>query len=193
VRLSESGAGRDRIEVVSYDPRWPALFEAEATRLRRALGKVARRIEHIGSTSVPGLAAKPVIDIQISVPALEPAAPYADPLEELGYGNWRDVHDPGHRFCRDEPRCHHVHLVISGRDVEVARPLFRDYLAAHPEVAQEYAELRLSSAAALGHDREAYTNSKDQFIKKALSAARLWAEETAWVWGTPKQGTSFDE
>ncbi len=77
--LSEAGAGGDPIAIVPYDPRWPDLFDTEAVRLSLALGETAVRIEHIGSTAVRGLAAKPVIDIQISVPALEPATPFASP------------------------------------------------------------------------------------------------------------------
>ena len=121
--MRESSGGDDVVAVVSYDPRWPALFGAEAARLRHALGETAVRIEHVGSTAVRDLAAKPVIDIQISVPTLEPAKPYSGPLEGLGYGNWRDVRDTDHRFCRDDPRRHHIHLVIAGSATESDRPL----------------------------------------------------------------------
>ena len=179
--LSEAGAGGDRIRVVSYDPRWSSLFEAEAVRLRDALGDVAVRIEHIGSTAVPGLAAKPVIDIQISVSALEPEAPYVDPLEELGYGNWRDVHEPDHRFCRDHPRRHHIHLVVAGGVPEPDRPLLRDYLSSNYEVRQDYAELKMAAARKFGHDRERYASAKDEFIAAALRAARDWASGTGWA------------
>jgi len=178
--LSEVGAGGDRIVVVPYDPRWPSLFDAEAVRLSHALGEIAVRIEHIGSTAVPGLAAKPVIDIQISVKALEPPTPYSGPLESIGYGNWRDIHEPNHRFCRDEPRRHHVHLVVAGGDLEPLRPLFRDYLVAQPEVAREYGELKVKAAATHGHDRDAYTHCKTEFIEGALRKARAWATETGW-------------
>jgi GrpB-like predicted nucleotidyltransferase (UPF0157 family) len=165
---------------VPYDPRWPKLFSVEAARLGDALGETAARIEHIGSTAVPGLAAKPVIDIQISVPALEPATPYAGALEGLGYGNWRDVHEPDHRFCRDEPRRHHVHLVLAGGVLEPLRPLFRDYLVAQPQVAREYGELKVKAATTHGHDRDTYTLSKSGFIEGALTKARAWAAETGW-------------
>jgi GrpB-like predicted nucleotidyltransferase (UPF0157 family) len=178
--LSEAGAGGERIRVVSYDPLWPSLFDAEAARLSHALGEIAVRIEHIGSTAVPGLAAKPVIDIQISVEALEPPTPYSGPLESTGYGNWRDVHEPDHRFCRDKPRRHHVHLAVAGGDLEPLRPLFRDYLVAQPQVARKYGELKVNAAATHGHDRDAYTLSKSEFIEEALSNARVWASETGW-------------
>ncbi len=182
--LRESSAGDDVVVVVSYDPRWRELFEAEASRLRHSLGETAVRIEHVGSTAVPGLAAKPVIDIQISVPALEPPEPYAAPLEELGYGNWRDVHDPDHRFCRDDPRRHHIHLVIAGSALESDRPLFRDFLAERPEVRQSYAEFKARAALAFGHDRDRYVAAKDEFIRPAMSTARDWARATGWNLGT---------
>ena len=178
--LSEAGAGGDRIRVVPYDPRWPALFDAEAARLSHALGELAVRIEHIGSTAVPDLTAKPVIDIQISVEALEPPTPYAGSLESIGYGNWRDVHEPDHRFCRDEPRRHHVHLVVAGGDLEPLCPLFRDYLVAQPEVARAYGDLKVEAAATYGHDRDAYTLTKSEFVEEALTKARVWATETGW-------------
>jgi len=182
--LRESSAGDDVVVVVSYDPRWRELFEAEASRLRHSLRETAVRIVHVGSTAVPGLAAKPVIDIQVSVPALEPTEPYAAPLEELGYGNWRDVHDPDHRFCRDDPRRHHIHLVTAGSAMESDRLLFRDFLAEHPEVRQSYAEFKAGAALAFGHDRDRYVAAKDEFIRPAMSTARDWARATGWNLGT---------
>ena len=182
--MRESSAGDDAVAVESYDARWPALFEAEAARLSHALGEAALRIEHIGSTAVPGLVAKPVIDIQISVQALEPPKPYASPLEGLGYGNWRDIHEPDHRFCRDEPRRHHVHLVVAGGAIERDRPLFRDYLTVNSEVRRSYADLKVAAARAFGHDRDRYTSAKEEFITTALLAARAWAKETGWQLGS---------
>ena len=178
--LSETGAGGDPVVVVPYDERWPALFEAEAVRLGHALADMAVRIEHVGSTAVPGLVAKPVIDIQISVQAIEPPKPYAAPLEELGYGNWRDAHEPGHRFCRDDPRRHHIHLLVAGGATESDRPLFRDYLTVNADVRRTYGELKVAAARAFGHDRDRYTSAKDEFITTALHAARTWAKETGW-------------
>ena len=104
----------NRIEVVPYDPGWPAAFEQEALRLRTALGTLALRVDHNGSTSIPGLAAKPVIDIQVSVASLQPLAEYGDRLESIGY-----VHVPHEddSFCpffhrpRGWPHSHHVHVV----------------------------------------------------------------------------------
>ncbi|HEV3139037.1 MAG TPA: GrpB family protein, partial [Vicinamibacterales bacterium] len=118
-------------ELLPYDSRWPAAFDAEAVRLRGALGPLALRIEHNGSTAVPGIAAKPVIDIQISVARLQPLAPYRDRLQPIGY-----VHVPHqddsfcpffHRPAR-WPHSHHVHLVEAGGAEERRTLAFRDYL-----------------------------------------------------------------
>src|SRR5205814_9627788 len=84
-RTRRNMAARDPIVIVPYDPAWPELFRAQAAGLRAALGDVARRIDHIGSTSVPGLAAKPIVDVQISIVDFEPLDAYRRPLEALGY------------------------------------------------------------------------------------------------------------
>ena len=109
--------GDQPLVVVAYDPAWPAAFEAEAVRLRAALGTVAMRIDHNGSTAVPGLSAKPVIDIQVSVAALQPIAAYRDRLQAIGYVH---VPDPDDSFCpffhrpARWPHTHHVHVVERG-------------------------------------------------------------------------------
>jgi GrpB-like predicted nucleotidyltransferase (UPF0157 family) len=160
-----------RLEIVPYDDAWPQAFAAERDRIAAALGPLALRIEHHGSTSVPGLAAKPVIDIQVSVAHLHPLEPYAVPLRTLGY---QHVPHPDDAFCpffhrpNVWPHTHHVHLVRAG-DAEETRTLaFRDYLRAHPEVAREYEHLkrRLASehgAGSLGL-HETYADAKGPFV-----------------------------
>jgi GrpB-like predicted nucleotidyltransferase (UPF0157 family) len=166
------------LELVAYDPCWPAAFEAEAKRLRAALGEIALRIEHNGSTAVPGLAAKPVIDIQISVATLDPIDRYRQPLQFIGYTHLPHADDA---FCpffhrpRDWPHSHHVHVVRAG-DVEERRTLaFRDYLRDHPNAASEYAQLKRDlasrfSAAAFG-SRQAYADAKTEFIERIIAEA----------------------
>jgi len=166
------------IDIVAYDPRWPAAFEAEAARIRAALGPMALRIEHNGSTSVPGLAAKPVIDIQVSVAELTPMAAYRQPLQSIGY-----VHVPhaDDSFCpyfhkpREWPHTHHVHVVRQG-DAEERRTLaFRDYLRAHPAAALEYAQLKNRLAphfsAATPTSQQAYADAKTEFIERIIALA----------------------
>ena len=166
------------LEVVAYDPRWPAGFAAEAERIRAALGELAPRIEHNGSTSVPGLAAKPVIDIQVSVAELQPMDHYRQPLQSIGYTHVPHPDDAFSPFLhrpRDWPHSHHIHVVRAG-DLEERRTLaFRDYLREHPDVARDYAQLKLNlaggfSAATFG-SRQAYADAKTEFIERVIAAA----------------------
>src|SRR5262245_24150685 len=129
------------LQIVSYDPAWPSQFEVEAVRIREALGSLAVRIDHNGSTSVPGLAAKPIIDIQVSVASLEPIGMYREPLCSIGY-----VHVPhaDDSFCpffhrpSTWPHGHHVHVVKAYGDEERRTIAFRDYLRAHWDEARAY-------------------------------------------------------
>lgn len=167
-----------RLEVVPYDPQWPAAFDAEAERIRARFGPIALRIDHNGSTSVPGLAAKPVIDIQISVAALEPMDRYRQPLQSIGYVH---VPHPNDSFCpffhrpREWPHSHHVHVVRAGDAEERLTLAFRDYLREHPETAQAYAQLKLRLAAqfsaATQASRQAYADAKTAFIEQVIAAA----------------------
>jgi GrpB-like predicted nucleotidyltransferase (UPF0157 family) len=171
------------IEVVPYDSGWPAAFDLEASRLRTALGPLALRIDHHGSTSVPGLAAKPVIDIQVSVAALQPLAPYRERLEAIGYVH---VPDPDDSFCpffhRPEgwPHTHHVHLVGHGGTEERRTLAFRDYLRQHSDVAGEYERLKRRLAAQFTESRpeslEAYAHGKSAFVERVVALALQGAD-----------------
>ena len=138
------------LEIVPSDRTWPLAFAAERARIAAALGAVAIRIDHHGSTAVSGLAAKPIIDIQVSVLTLQPLESYAAGLSQLGY-----VHRPhaDDSFCpffhRPEmwPHTHHVHVVESGGAEERRTLAFRDYLREHPQVAREYEDLKRALAA----------------------------------------------
>jgi GrpB-like predicted nucleotidyltransferase (UPF0157 family) len=166
----------DRIAIVPYDAGWPAAFEAEAARIRVALGSMALRIDHNGSTSIHGLRAKPIIDIQVSVAALQPLTAYGAPLEEIGY---RHVPHPDDAFCpffhrpSQWPHSHHVHVVEHGGPEERRTLAFRDYLRDHPELAHEYEELKLSLAArwvgVSREQRETYSESKSDFIERVVA------------------------
>src|SRR5215471_12195707 len=135
----------ETLEIAPYDPAWPAAFAAERDRLAAVLGDLAIRIDHHGSTAVPGLAAKPVIDIQISVADLGPLAEYAARLARLGYVH---VPHPDDAFCpffhrpAAWPHTHHVHLVESGGIEERRTLAFRDYLREHSDAAREYEALK---------------------------------------------------
>jgi GrpB-like predicted nucleotidyltransferase (UPF0157 family) len=163
------------IEIVPYDPRWPRAFAAERDRIRAALGSLAVRIEHNGSTAVPGLAAKPVIDIQVSVARLQPLDSFCAPLASIGYVHLPSDDDgrcPFFHRPRDWPHTHHVHVVEAGGDEERRTLAFRDCLRANPAAAREYETLKRGLAAAHGgghaESREAYAMAKSAFIARIL-------------------------
>lgn len=176
-------ASREPVCIVPYDPHWPELFRCERDHLRACLpGQLLGRIEHFGSTAVPGLAAKPIVDILVEVSDLEATKGQIVPvLEGQGYEYfWRPTTSVGDglpfyawfiKRGSDRARSHHIHMV------EPHFPhwdgLFvRDYLMAHPEVAQDYLRLKLSLAAAHPNDREAYTDGKTEFIASIMPRAR---------------------
>jgi GrpB-like predicted nucleotidyltransferase (UPF0157 family) len=166
------------IEVVSYDSQWPSQFEAEAERIRAALGATALRIDHNGSTSIPGMRAKPVIDIQVSVATLQPLAAFGDALATLGYHH---VPHPDDAFCpffhrpANWPHTHHIHVVEHGGLEERRTLAFRDYLREHGTAAREYERIKMDLAKRLvGADhetREAYARAKSEFIERIVARA----------------------
>ena len=162
------------IELVSYDAAWPARFEEESAELRRALAPwLAGPIEHIGSTAIRGLAAKPVIDIMAGVDSLEASRPAIAAATRLGYCYFPYQAELKHWFCKPSPACrtHHLHLVPVGSP-QWARPIaFRDYLRTHPDVAAEYEALKWRLAAEFRFDREAYTQAKTPFIDAVTDTA----------------------
>ncbi|MBL8709115.1 MAG: GrpB family protein [Rhodospirillaceae bacterium] len=167
----------DEIELVAYDPRWPRLFAEEETRLRRALDpKLILDIQHFGSTAIPDLSAKPIIDILIAVPSLGAAREsFVAALDTLGYAFWADNPKQDRLFfVKGLPpapaRTHHVH--VAEPDAEPWRRLpFRDYLRTHPEAADQYETLKRSLAARYREDREAYTAAKEDFVREILARA----------------------
>ena len=178
--MGENRAG-DPIEIVEYDAAWPARFEAMRARLAGALGPTALRIDHVGSTAVPGLAAKPVIDIQISVPDVADSAAFTDAIEAQGFAS-RMV-EPGHHYFRPPPglpRDYQVHVCTIGSDWEWRHLLFRDYLRADAETRAAYEALKRDLATRLTHDRIGYNDAKGPFIEAAVERAQEWAKRTGW-------------
>jgi GrpB-like predicted nucleotidyltransferase (UPF0157 family) len=175
-------SGPHPIQILAYDPAWPARFAELGRELRAGLGEVALRIDHIGSTAVPGLAAKPIIDIQISVADLEPLTAYRQPLERLGYVYRADNPERTKRYFREPPgrRRTHVHVRCAGSFSEQWALLFRDYLRAHPDAAAEYAAVKRSLAVRFRDDRRAYTQAKGSFLWKVIRQADEWAQAEGW-------------
>jgi GrpB-like predicted nucleotidyltransferase (UPF0157 family) len=172
----------DPHEVTSYDPVWPVRFAGWRDRLAAALGPVAAGIEHVGSTAVPGLAAKPVIDILVSVPDVGDERSYLPPLESAGLV--LRLRETGHRFLwppRTEPRAVHVHVCGSGSSWERDHLLFRDYLRTHPGVCARYASVKRDLIHHWNGDRPAYGAAKTAFVLDALAQAVDWADRTGWA------------
>jgi GrpB-like predicted nucleotidyltransferase (UPF0157 family) len=188
-RLSEAyDAGGDHdcramIEIVPYDSAWPERFARLGRELRGALGDLAMRIDHIGSTAVPGLAAKPVIDIQISVASFEPLDAFKEPLESLGYVYRADNTERTKRYFREPPGTPrtHVHVRRWGSFSEQFALLFRDYLRAHAGDAAAYEAFKRTLAERHRDDRHAYVEAKVPLFWETIRRADDWAQAHGWA------------
>jgi GrpB-like predicted nucleotidyltransferase (UPF0157 family) len=183
------------ILIEPYSERWPGEFRRIAERLRSALGDRALRIDHIGSTAVPGLAAKPVIDVQVTVAVLADANPLGDSgLEEVTVDG--DHRPPGatgpdadwqkRLFGLRGSQAANIHVRVAGRANQRYALLFRDYLRAHSLAAEAYAELKRGLARHLS-DRGTYADVKDPACDLIAIAAEAWATATGWEPG-PSDG-----
>ena len=160
------------IRIVPYDRTWPLEFSAEADRIERACAGLQTRLEHIGSTSVPGLAAKPVIDILAGRPGNVSGNAYVAAFKQLGYEHKGAFGIPGRNYFRKgTPRTHHVHLVSWSSELWRDHLLFRDYLRTHPLIAREYETIKRELAAMYVNDREQYTDAKGPFIRSIVRRA----------------------
>ena len=177
---------REDVVIAPYDPEWPELFRQEKKHLLSQLpNDLIRRIEHFGSTAVPGLSAKPIVDILVEVTDLEATRVRIAPvLESQGYDYfWRPTHgDDGPPFyawfIKRDPqsgvRTHHIHMVAEDFVEHWDRLFFRDYLIEHPEVAEEYGRLKTRLASASQQDRVAYTRGKTEFVLKVTQQAKQY-------------------
>jgi GrpB-like predicted nucleotidyltransferase (UPF0157 family) len=183
-----------RVEIVEPDPRWPAEFATIARDLRGALGDLAERVDHIGSTAVPGLAAKDVIDVQVTTATLDPLV-LDTPLGRLGYTRAEDIdrdhRPPGaegdaperwrKRLYRPPPgqRRTNVHVRLAGSPNQRYALLFRDHLRAYPRAAEGYARLKRELSRRLP-DIDDYVEVKDPVCDILMAAAEDWAARTGW-------------
>jgi GrpB-like predicted nucleotidyltransferase (UPF0157 family) len=175
---------KEVVSIVPYDSRWPEIFEQERQHLRSCLPlELVKRIEHFGSTAVPGICAKPIVDILVEVTSLEETKKRIAPiLEAQGYDyfwrpSWGDDTPPFYAWFikRDKNgnRTHHIHMVEPDFE-HWERLLFRDYLIEHPDVAREYSELKVTLSEAHRNDRVAYTDAKTNFIKAVTENAKRY-------------------
>lgn len=184
----------DLIEVAPYDPGWPAAFAAERDAVLAKLGGRIGTVEHIGSTAVAGMAAKPTIDIMVGVKDLAVDDSVVGPLAAMGYRYLGEYGIPGrHFFRKGSPPSHHIHWVRTGGDFWWKQVVFRDYMRSAPEDARDYEKLKRSLAERFHNDRARYTASKTEFVTKALERAWRWSkaplvvfdlEATCWDAGT---------
>jgi GrpB-like predicted nucleotidyltransferase (UPF0157 family) len=171
--------GGGSIVVSEYDPAWPSMFEQERAAVLAVLGQSVLVIEHIGSTAVPGLAAKPIIDLLVGVRSLaEARTSSVNQLVKLGYTYIPEYESwlPGELFFRKAvpgPWTHHVHVMEPSNPRWQRFLLFRDYLRAHPRTAAAYANLKKSLAAKFGDDIAAYRDGKHEFVQRVTARAEL--------------------
>ena len=175
----KSGLGlprpRDRIVVCPFNPEWAELFAQEVARVRTALGQFIVETQHVGSTSIPGMDAKPIIDIGATLARFEDGERCIAPLEKIGYtyrGLSKRLH--GHRhFVREHPTTHCPHLMEPSNEEWANLVLFRDYMIAHPDAAKEYAALKRALEAEFRGDGRRYRDGKDPFIEAVLEWAKV--------------------
>jgi GrpB-like predicted nucleotidyltransferase (UPF0157 family)/chloramphenicol 3-O-phosphotransferase len=167
--------------VCDYDEAWPKLFRQIAAPVRNALSDILVAIEHVGSTAVPGLAAKPVIDVDVVVPSAEQVPEAIERLRELGYLYQGDKGIAGRAAFLWPPQSpvHHLYVVAAGEQPLADHIQFRDYLRSNPQAAREYGELKRALADEHRNDRQGYTDAKNNFIYLALARQRAISTKRA--------------
>lgn len=173
-----------RVTVVAHDPQWKSDFETEAGHIAHALGDTVVAVHHMGSTAIPGIFAKPVIDILLEIDDLQRLDDRCSAMEQLGYEAMGEFGIPGRRYFRKDNasgiRTHHVHAFQTGSQEIVRHLAFRDYMIAHPGEARIYSDLKRRLAQDHPDDIEAYMDGKDPHIKaQEAKAMAWWSAQTA--------------
>lgn len=170
------------IVVVSYNEDWIREFIQIGGLIRNALGTTAIRIDHIGSTSIRGLAAKPIIDIQVSVKSLESIELYRPFLQQIGFIHRAENPDQTKRYFRETPgsRRTHLHVRAHGSWAEQFALLFRDYLREHPIDCEQYADTKVNLMELYRDEREKYVEAKEPVIWEIMRRASKWSQATGW-------------
>jgi len=166
------GLKRGKVKLSPHNPKWTGFFEKEKKILQKSLGKTIIDIQHVGSTAIPGIPAKPIIDIAVAVPGLGRKEPekYIESLKKVGYEYRGEDRPREHLFVKggEEKRICYLHMVKFNSKAWKNYLLFRDYLRAHKKVAAEYGKLKLELAKKFSDNRKSYTAGKDKFIQKVL-------------------------
>lgn len=170
------GLQRGKVKLAPYHPEWIGLFQVEKEAIQGTFGDEVIGIEHIGSTAIPGMIAKPILDFMVAVNSLDGYERFTPKFEQLGYQFMRDNRDEQEHvlFIKgpEEKRTHYLKLTTLDSDFWKEHILFRDYLINHPDRAEQYIELKQSLLEKHGGEREKYTKEKEDFIKETLELAR---------------------
>jgi GrpB-like predicted nucleotidyltransferase (UPF0157 family) len=168
------GLKRGTVQLSPHREEWHQVFEREKTTILDAIGEHVLEIEHVGSTAICGIVAKPILDIMVGIAKYEEGEKCVTGLKTLDYEYKGQNGVPErHYFGKGVPRTHHLHMVAVGSDFWIHHLLFRDYLTANRQVAEEYNDLKLDLAARFPDDREVYTNGKESFVQKVLQSAKM--------------------
>ncbi len=181
VVAGQLGENQDSYRLRPYDPQWSRRYLRLRDQLAAALGEVAARIDHVGSTSVPGLPARPIVDVQVSVADLDAEEEYRPALEALGYQ--LTCREPSRRFFHPgpgRPHAAHVWVCATGGAWEYDHLLFTAYLRGHPERREAYARLKRGLAAAYGVGSDTYRELKGPFVHATIVRAESWARTIGW-------------
>lgn len=172
----------ESVSAAPYDPEWPRQFAELAARIRTALGPLALRIDHVGSTAIPGLAARPIIDVQVSVQSFDNINAIEWGMNSIGLHYRPENPDKTQRCFRETPgeRRARVHVRRAGSFQEEFTLLFRDYLRRHPADARAYEENKQALAPGRFDVRQSYMDGSGQAVWSVIARARKWSEETGW-------------
>jgi GrpB-like predicted nucleotidyltransferase (UPF0157 family) len=168
----EIGLKSGIVRLVQYSPEWAKIFDREEKLLQSSIGEYIIEIQHIGSTSITGMLAKPIIDIGVAIERFEEGVVCIKPLEALGYiYNGENGIPRRHYFDKGDPTAYHLHILEQDSDEWKKHITFRDFLRNNEEAANEYARLKQQLARKFRHDRLAYTEGKSEFIHHILKLA----------------------
>lgn len=169
------GLDKDKVMLVAYDKNWAVEYKKEKECLLNIIGEYILDIQHVGSTSIEGLSAKPIIDIAVAVENVEVLGKLIPILSEAGYDVKNSIDDLGEVLARKgspENRTHYIHIEIKNSTFWNNHILFRDYLLKYPKYVKEYEELKQQIALKFGDERKKYTAEKNEFISMILNQAR---------------------
>ena len=168
------GLKRGELSISPYREEWKNLFETEKKDIEKAIGDYIEDIQHVGSTSIPGMSAKPILDIAIAVKDFEKARICIEPLSKMGYAFKGENGIPRrHYFLKGEPCTHHIHLLEKTSEVWERLILFRDYLRSNQNTAEEYKQLKIDLSERLQGDRNSYRIAKSDFVEEVIRKSRL--------------------